>query len=68
MKRKTAPSPPAASTGRWVRSSRCNTHNNCVELKRGDDSVGVRDSKNTNAGALEFDHDQWQAFLTQFMR
>jgi hypothetical protein len=51
----------------WVRSSRCNTHNNCVELRLGEDSVRVRDSKNVEAGSLTFDQDGWKAFLTRFV-
>lgn len=57
----------AVPAGEWVRSSRCNTHNNCVELRLGKEYVGVRDSKNVAAGVLAFDRDQWQAFLTRFI-
>ena len=58
-------STPAGTTGTWVRASRCNTHNNCVELRLGGDSVGIRDSKNATAGSLAFGRDGWTAFLTR---
>jgi hypothetical protein len=57
----------AVQAGEWVRSSRCNTHNNCVELRLGQASVGVRDSKNAEAGSLAFGRDRWRDFLTQFV-
>lgn len=54
----------AALPARWVRSSRCNPRNNCVELCLGEHLVGVRDSKHATE-ALSFTRDQWATFLSR---
>jgi len=35
----------------------------CVEVKRADGGIFVRDSKNPDGGMLEFTRDEWKAFL-----
>ena len=55
-------------TPRWVRSSRCTPHNNCVEIRVDVNSVGVRDSKNIGAAPLRFDRVRWAAFVVELLR
>lgn len=38
-------------------------HGDCVEIKRTDKSVFVRDSKNKNNETLEFTSSEWKAFI-----
>ncbi|MET1076282.1 MAG: DUF397 domain-containing protein [Umezawaea sp.] len=49
----------------WRKSSRSNGGNNgaCVEVSHIGPVVGVRDSKNTEAGTLVFPESAWAAFL-----
>jgi hypothetical protein len=39
--------------------------NDCVEVALAPTVVGLRDSKNPDAGHLVFDRSAWQAFLTR---
>nr|WP_211304229.1 DUF397 domain-containing protein [Umezawaea tangerina] len=49
----------------WRKSSRSGNGNNgnCVEVSYTGPVVGVRDSKNTEAGILTFPESAWAAFL-----
>ena len=52
----------------WRRSSRSGGGgggDNCVEVAFGDAAVGVRDSKNAEAGHLVFGGAAWKAFRTR---
>ncbi len=63
MTEQIATATPPAATGAWIRSSRCTPQNNCVELRSGHDSVGVRDSKNAGGTTLAFGRAEWTTFL-----
>ena len=47
----------------WRKSTRSNGSGNCVEVAELADAIGVRDSKNVEAGALVFRPEPWSAFL-----
>lgn len=48
----------------WTKSSRSKAIGECVEVgSDGGDTIGVRDSKQPDKGALFFDRSQWDAFL-----
>jgi Domain of unknown function (DUF397) len=51
----------------WRKSRKCNPVE-CVEVAFSRDRVLVRDSKNLEAGALEFTREAWQAFLLDLSR
>jgi hypothetical protein len=51
----------------WRRSRACNP-TECVEVAFRQDRVLVRDSKNLEAGVLEFTRDTWRAFLLDLSR
>ena len=36
---------------------------NCVEVKRTEEAIYVRDTKDPNAGTLQFTKSEWQAFI-----
>lgn len=47
----------------WRRSSLC-ANGGCVEVKRlPDGGVAIRDSKDERSPVLEFDEEEWRAFL-----
>jgi hypothetical protein len=45
------------------KSSFSNPSGNCVEVALSSELIVVRDSKDPNAGALRFDHGEWDAFI-----
>jgi hypothetical protein len=48
----------------WIRSSRCdNSGPNCVEVRRTNGTVVVRDSADPNGPILAFSPDEWRRFL-----
>jgi len=48
----------------WKKSSRCKTDSDmCVEVSVGDNTVGVRDTKNLNAEPLTCTRVAWSGFL-----
>jgi hypothetical protein len=47
----------------WRKSSRSGAGNDCVELVVGRSGAAVRDSKNPEAGRLEFAGAGWASFL-----
>ncbi|MEU0540208.1 DUF397 domain-containing protein [Nocardia sp. NPDC005978] len=49
--------------GKWFKSSRSETGKQCVEVYHGDESVGIRDSKNPGGPELWFAPEAWDAFL-----
>ncbi|WP_109527292.1 MULTISPECIES: DUF397 domain-containing protein [Nocardia] len=51
------------SSPRWFKSSYSGGNNECVEVAHLDgDHVGIRDSKNPDAGSLVFTPGEWAAF------
>ena len=53
-----------AHTTPWIKATRSNGSNGCVELRRNGDSIEVRDSKNPTGPALMFTAGEWGAFTT----
>lgn len=51
--------------GSWRTSSYSGTQGNCVEVAHTLDVVGVRDTKNRDAGALLVAADAWRTFTTR---
>jgi Domain of unknown function (DUF397) len=50
----------------WRKSSYSNSQANCVEVARTrTGKVAVRDSRNTDGGALKFSPDQWHTFVAK---
>ena len=49
---------------KWRKSSLSGAGNDCVELVVGRSGAAVRDSKNTQAGLLQFGDSGWHSFLT----
>ncbi|WNV90625.1 DUF397 domain-containing protein [Umezawaea sp. Da 62-37] len=49
--------------GQWHRSSHSGGNSNCVEVARASDVVGIRDSKNPEAGHLTVPRAAWAAFV-----
>jgi hypothetical protein len=49
--------------GTWRKSSRSNTNGACVEVRRDDASVQVRDSKDQAGPVLAFPAGSWQDFV-----
>ncbi len=47
----------------WRKSSHSGGGNDCVEVAFAAQTVGVRDSKNPDAGVLVFTPAQWHGFL-----
>ncbi|SFS56305.1 DUF397 domain-containing protein [Saccharopolyspora flava] len=47
----------------WRTSSHSGQEGNCVEVGRGSDEVGVRDTKDRDGGTLRFNPDAWDRFL-----
>jgi hypothetical protein len=46
----------------WRTGCACNS-DNCVEVARQDDSIGVRDSKDSAGPKLDYTSDVWQVFI-----
>ena len=49
-------------SGTWKKSSYSNA-TGCVEVRRTDSGVQVRDSKNRSGPVLDFNDNEWNAFL-----
>ncbi|WP_084628465.1 DUF397 domain-containing protein [Amycolatopsis nigrescens] len=47
----------------WRKSTYSGDKENCVEVAIGSDAVGVRDTKNRQAGHLAITPGAWRAFL-----
>lgn len=47
----------------WRKSSFSAGQTNCVEFRPAADGVQVRDSKNPDAGVLDYTASEWQAFI-----
>lgn len=47
----------------WAKSSYCANEPSCVETRRIEGAVGVRDSKDTARQHLSFETMAWQAFI-----
>jgi hypothetical protein len=52
------------TNARWFKSSRSSGNGQCVEVAIQPDGVAVRDTKNREAGHLEFTPDEWNAFIS----
>lgn len=50
--------------GQWFKSSYSGSHGECVEVADLTGRIGMRDTQNRGLGALFFNADEWQAFLT----
>lgn len=57
------------SVAEWRKSSQSGGGNNgsCVEVAFSAQAVGVRDSKNPDAGTLRFTATQWRCFLRSYL-
>ncbi|WP_019808738.1 DUF397 domain-containing protein [Saccharomonospora halophila] len=53
---------PHQTTG-WQKSSYSGEHTNCVEFRRVDGGVQVRNSKRPDEATLHYTDDEWTAFL-----
>ncbi len=51
-------------TEQWHKSSRSSQNGSCVEVRRLDANVQVRDTKNRRGPTLTFSPDSWQRFVT----
>jgi hypothetical protein len=51
------------SNAQWFKSSRSSGTGQCVEVAIQADGVAVRDTKNRDAGHLEFTPEEWKAFI-----
>jgi hypothetical protein len=51
------------TNGAWVKSSRSGSQGNCVEVRRSDDDIQVRDSKDPDGPVLTFTHAEWDVFI-----
>jgi Domain of unknown function (DUF397) len=47
----------------WRKSTRSGDNGQCVEVRRIEDTVQVRDSKDKTGPVLSFTPDEWAAFL-----
>lgn len=47
----------------WRISTRSGTEGNCVEVRKADGRVEVRDSKDRTGPVLSFTGDEWRAFM-----
>jgi len=56
---------PELHNAHWRKSSRSTSQSNCVEVAVTDDTTGLRDTKQREAGALAVDVHAWRSFLTQ---
>lgn len=54
---------PRSSFANWRKSTRSGGSANCVEFATHGTTVAIRDSKNPDAGVLEFPADVWNAFV-----
>ena len=51
-------------TQEWKKSSKSGANNGeCVEVRRRDDAIQVRDSKNPDGPILRFTREEWSAFV-----
>ncbi|OLB79200.1 MAG: hypothetical protein AUI14_11025 [Actinobacteria bacterium 13_2_20CM_2_71_6] len=52
------------NTTPWIKAARSGGNNGaCVEVRRRDDRVEVRDSKDPDGPILSFTRDEWDAFV-----
>lgn len=49
--------------GEWRKSSFSGKQTNCVEFRRTDDGVEVRNSKRPEAGTIGYTVEEWRAFI-----
>jgi hypothetical protein len=50
---------------RWRKSSRSNADGSCVEVRREQNEVHVRDTKNRRGPILRFSTDSWRDFVVE---
>jgi hypothetical protein len=49
----------------WRKSTRSNADGSCVEVRREQDEVHVRDTKNRRGPILRFGTDSWREFVAE---
>lgn len=49
--------------GEWRKSSFSGQQTNCVEFRRVEDGVEVRNSQRPDAGIIHYTDSEWQAFI-----
>jgi hypothetical protein len=49
----------------WRKSTRSNADGSCVEVRREQDEVHVRDTKNQRGPVLSFTTDSWREFVAE---
>ena len=47
----------------WRKATKSGNNGSCVEVRKVDDTIQVRDSKNPNGPVLDFTEAEWDAFL-----
>lgn len=47
----------------WIKASASGDQGSCVEVRLGDDEVGVRDTKDRTRTPLSFRRGAWEAFV-----
>ena len=52
-----------STQAQWHKSSRSSASGNCVEVRRRNDIVEVRDSRNRQGPVLSFTADAWRSFV-----
>ncbi|MQS06913.1 DUF397 domain-containing protein [Streptomyces alkaliphilus] len=57
-----------AQGSNWTRSSHSGANGECVEIRRGADRVGVRDSKRPTGPHTRVPTEAWTAFLHHLTR
>lgn len=50
-------------TGTWRKSSFSSANQDCVEFRRVEDGVEVRNSKRPEAGTIAYTDSEWKAFV-----
>jgi hypothetical protein len=47
----------------WRKATKSNGASNCVEVRRNEEAIQVRDSKDPHGPILSFTSEEWTAFL-----
>ncbi|MBB6122234.1 DUF397 domain-containing protein [Nocardiopsis algeriensis] len=52
-----------ANPGEWFTSSYSSGNGQCVQVRRQEESIGVRDSVHPKRALLDFPKEEWQSFV-----